>query len=680
MPYGGSGGGYSGGGVGMGTGSTPQKKKPQSWDDLGGLENEFKQDVLQGANNLPGAQGVRAGIKSVTDPWAGQSGYDPSQPMYDPTRADVDRGRVRQLGTQQSEYNEWLKNAAMGKGPSVAQAQLSQGRDAAIAAAASQAAAARGGNAALANRSAVDAGANLNMQAARDAAALRASEQMGYANQWGQGLQAQRAGDLTARGQTIDEQKAQLAAETAYQQNKAQIAAGNAERAQGIFGEVLGSTGGGVMKNLPVISDQSAKMDIDSPGEAKQGIELHNPGVPAIRTGGGMTPAPQPTAYSDQFAAIGKAYDEGQLGKTAQEQADEAETRRNQIQGIGQGMSNAKNDHGVGLITSILGMLSDEKAKTGIVDKARAAQSAAKAAMREHVSRGPVGLLTDYGRQATGDTAKRAAERVVGWLQPEKMQTGAVEGARYGTERASGSAAVKRMSPEEQRMAVLATRGPRGEPGSDDDVRTYARKVAEWRANQAAAKAAESDAWQEQRRYGEGERARLAMKDRLGVDSDKDTKRENVALRAALRAGTPASGELRGGTERLERDFAQLPDKEWQYRPEFADRANERMGLPPTARFGDVRKSSPMAQDFEKVPATAGVVAIDPETGMRKLDGGQLAATTAAATGAVARHALSLEERMRRLEGRGNPNPAQDSGAGVTPEEWEQVRRGLRGL
>lgn len=732
------------------------------------------------AKNVPVIGGVIGSGGSLQKRLAGQA---PSMetPQYDPTRPDVERNLGNQVREGQSEYNAWLKNAAMGNGPSVAQQQLSQGRDSAIGAAASQAAAARGGNAALAGRTATQSAANTTMQAARDSAALRAQEQMGYANQWGQGLQAQRAGDLTARGQSVDEQKAQLAAQTAYQQNEAQIASGNAERGQGIFGSVLGGGPGDVFGGFTGgfgggFSDEATKTNIDSPGEAKYGIQVHNPGQPAVRTGGGMDAAPQPRAYSDQFAGIGAAYDNGSLGKTAQEQADAAEARRSNIQGIGQGISNAKNDHGAGLIATIAGMagaLSDEQAKTGIVDKARAVSDTAKAAAREYVMRGPTGLIGSGGRAHNADVARRAAERVSDWLQPEKMRTGVAEGSRGDVDYASGAAYLAR-APQSRRVDIMnATRKPDGSVDMGRGQNEYAAKLAAWeqagrdadedrkrwhRAQQGLAKAdasearlaAERDAYRsamapnpdsgvqvqsdratkmdidspgeakrdiEVRSLGApdaGEDFNRGAGARMGEDQDKMI--EEALLRAGLarveqeatvdgglRAGktnvarfadaprdTGGAGGRHGlgafdrGTERLERDFAQLPDKEWQYKrdlggQDFAARANARMGLPPTARFGDARKSSPMAQDFERVPATRGVVAIDPETGLRKLDGGQLAATTAAATGAVARHALSLEERVRQLEGGGRPNPAQDSGAGVTDDEWEEVRRGLRG-
>lgn len=720
-------------------------------------------DPMKFAGQLPGIGGAIGSGGQLQKRLSGQA---PSMetPQYDPTRPDVERNLGNQVREGQSEYNAWLKNAAMGNGPSVAQQQLSQGRDSAIGAAASQAAAARGGNAALAGRTATQSAANTTMQAARDSAALRAQEQMGYANQWGQGLQAQRAGDLTARGQSVDEQKAQLAAQTAYQQNEAQIAAGNAERGQGLFGSVLGGGPGDVIGGITggggLFSDQATKMDIDSPGEAKYGIQVHNPGQPAVRTGGGMDAAPQPRAYSDQFAGIGAAYDNGSLGKTAQEQADAAEARRSNIQGIGQGISNAKNDHGAGLIATIAGMagaLSDEQAKTGIVDKARAVSDTAKAAAREYVMRGPAGLIGSGGRAHNADVARRAAERVSDWLQPEKMRTGVAEGSRGDVDYASGAAYLAR-APQSRRVDIMnATRKPDGSVDMGRGQNEYAAKLAAWeqagrdadedrkrwhRAELGRAKAdsAEQRLAFERNGYREamtpeaidspGEAKRdievhsLGSPDagedfnrgagaRMGEDQDKLI--EEALLRAGLarveqeatvdgglragktnvarfadaprdtvRAGRYAMGAYDRGTERLERDFAQLPDKEWQYKrdlggQDFAARANARMGLPPTARFGDARKSSPMAQDFERVPATRGVVAIDPETGLRKLDGGQLAATTAAATGAVARHALSLEERVRQLEGGGRPNPARDSGAGVTDDEWEEVRRGLRG-
>lgn len=613
--------------------------------------------------------------------WAGQAPYAQEAPKYDPARADVERNLANQVREGQGEYNQWLKNAAMGQGPSVAQQQLSQGRDQAIAAAASQAAAARGGNAALANRTATQAGANMHMQAARDAAALRAQEQMGYANQWGQGLQAQRSGDLMARGQTIDEGKADIQAQTNYQQMAAQAAGANAERGQGIFGDVLGN-----------ISDPSAKV-------------FQNPGQPAVTTGGAMTPAPQPAKYSDQFAGIAKAQDDGTFGKSAEQQARDAEESRQKALDTMGKMGNTESDHGAGLIASVIGMMSDPSAKT-FVDRARGVSDMAKSAAGEYVRRGTVG--------PPAELARRAAEKAAAWLSTPnaRMRSGGAEASRYGVERAKGSADLESMSSSDRARITAATRGPEGQPGSADDNREYARKAAQWMAD---AKAADED----RRRYGaaqnrirESEDARsgiegglMAYRDamvapgrptvsdtgaKMFTDSDPKAKvpslggtgsgdefnqaansrmgvdQEKAMEEALLRAGldrvereATVDGGLRAGktnvarfadVEPIEREMAQIPERRWQYKEGFAQQTNQKMGLPHDDEFGYQQKTSATTKDYEAIPATRGAVLHDPKTGLGKLDGGQLASTAATGVGAVARHAMNLEARTSALE------------------------------
>lgn len=71
-----------------------------------------------------------------------------------------------------------LEEAVAGRGPSIAQMQFEKNRDEAMAANNALAASAQGGNRALAARSAMYANAQLGQQSARDAAILRAQEQI----------------------------------------------------------------------------------------------------------------------------------------------------------------------------------------------------------------------------------------------------------------------------------------------------------------------------------------------------------------------------------------------------------------------------------------------------------------------------------------------------------------------
>lgn len=111
--------------------------------------------------------------------------------------------KVRLNRTEQGkELDAAMQERAMGRGgPSVAEQQLKSGMESAQAASASQAASARGGNLALAQREAQRSQAAMTSQAARDATILRSQEQMDAQNaqianlnaQQGLGVQAQTA-------------------------------------------------------------------------------------------------------------------------------------------------------------------------------------------------------------------------------------------------------------------------------------------------------------------------------------------------------------------------------------------------------------------------------------------------------------------------------------------------------
>lgn len=90
----------------------------------------------------------------------------------------------------QGQYGALLRAQMAGKGPSLARGQLRQGTEAAVRAGTAAAASARGANVALAGRSAAQQAGRTTMQAARDAAQLRAAEQLAAQQQYGGLLQA----------------------------------------------------------------------------------------------------------------------------------------------------------------------------------------------------------------------------------------------------------------------------------------------------------------------------------------------------------------------------------------------------------------------------------------------------------------------------------------------------------
>jgi hypothetical protein len=92
-----------------------------------------------------------------------------------------------------------------------------------------------------------------------------------------------------------------------------------------------------------------------------------------------------------------------------------------------------------------------------------------------------------------------------------------------------------------------------------------------------------------------------------------------------------------------------IPGYSWQYDPQHAAQANQKAGLPPTAAFGQATKVGPMAQDLQRLPATAGAVSPGPD-GTLQVDGGQVAMTGLSLAGELARTTAELEERIKGLE------------------------------
>ena len=264
-------------------------------------------------------------LKTAGEGFLGKNQADISRPKYDKSFAKEDQTRQLESRAMQGEYGGMLREQMAGKGPSVAHSQLMAGRDAAIRAGMSTAASARGANAALAGRTAGQQAGQLGMQAAQQAAALRAQEQQAAMMQFGQLAQQQRLQDLMARGMSIDEAKAQLAADTAFMQTKANVGEGEASRGQIGYGALLAAAGG-------LLSDPAMKSNITpvgGPGQQDAYMNPYGAGVspPDAWTSRGVLPALQPARQTlihqpgrDQTAAMS-----GQQNVWDQMKADRAQ-------------------------------------------------------------------------------------------------------------------------------------------------------------------------------------------------------------------------------------------------------------------------------------------------------------------------------------------------------------------
>lgn len=204
------------------------------------------------------------------------------------TQADEDRRLALEARGQQQGFNAYLQNVMAGNGPTVAQTQFDKNRQQVQNQIASQAASARGGNVALAARSAANAGANASQTAAMDASMLRAKEQQEAAGMYGSNLSNMRSQDANMQQLSQDRQKALIDAKTRQEGMNADIQSKNAENAsKGIGG--LASMAAGVL----AMSDIRAKEDIEplsyEEEEAKRKKdERFKAGLSMFQSGAGM--------------------------------------------------------------------------------------------------------------------------------------------------------------------------------------------------------------------------------------------------------------------------------------------------------------------------------------------------------------------------------------------------------
>lgn len=143
-------------------------------------------------------------------------------------QTNADRGLAMGSRGMTSDAAEMYRQAALGQGPSAAQAQLRAGIDANMAAAMAQGASARGtgvqrGAAQLAS---IGAASGANQQAAAQAAMLRAQEQQAGMAGFAQAAQAQRIADLQQMGMSAQQAQYQAQLEDAQRARNDQMQMG----------------------------------------------------------------------------------------------------------------------------------------------------------------------------------------------------------------------------------------------------------------------------------------------------------------------------------------------------------------------------------------------------------------------------------------------------------------------
>lgn len=189
----------------------------------------------------------------------GQSGFQATTPTLDQTQmnqylaqSDATRGQQQYLAGK-------LQSQIEGQGPTVAGIQAQQGVAQAMRNAGTMAASARGTSRGLAQRSAMYAGAEASQQANRDAALLRAQEQLAATSQYGQASASQRAGDIQSAQLGMQAAQSNQEANLAAQRIQADIENENATRSQKGTGAIMSSIGG-FIKGAG--SDEKMKTDV----------------------------------------------------------------------------------------------------------------------------------------------------------------------------------------------------------------------------------------------------------------------------------------------------------------------------------------------------------------------------------------------------------------------------------
>jgi hypothetical protein len=237
------------------------------------------------------AKSVGGAFGDAWDAFSGQTDYRPGLGQVNTGR--IDQSRANSMGLQNQ-----LALAAQGQGPSAAQAQLQAGTQAGLRQQLAMAASARGGAAqqAAARRQGMANAAMQTGQASNEAAALRAREQ-----QAAQGLLSNLS--LGQQQADLGIEQANLNALTSNQQQRMQIAQGNAAGKQSFLKDVAS----GVGAVTTFFSDVRGKESIQPMTGYEQAGQLAvRQALPPVGVAVNQaTPAPQPQQSPPPSAAGG---------------------------------------------------------------------------------------------------------------------------------------------------------------------------------------------------------------------------------------------------------------------------------------------------------------------------------------------------------------------------------------
>lgn len=277
-----------------------------SWGGMGAR-------MLTGATPTSGdiARPFKAAWSGLKATIGGQNSFDPKEPQLDQTRADADMRNGLRARSNQSYLLGQLQNQIQGQGPTVAGQQAQQGIAQALANAGTMAANARGTSRGLAQRSALYSGLQAQQQANRDAALMRAQEQLSAQQQFGAVADAQRSGDMQARQLSLNAAKANQDAAMQAMGYKTSISEGNATRAQKGTGAILSSVGG-MVKGL--FSDIRAKDGIEASPLASPKADPSF--AQALRDSLNVSPSQEQTAAKNPMT-IGDGLDAGEAAREA---------------------------------------------------------------------------------------------------------------------------------------------------------------------------------------------------------------------------------------------------------------------------------------------------------------------------------------------------------------------------
>jgi len=138
------------------------------------------------ARMLGGSPPSTGDLESIWSGVIGRAEYDPSGYKLNQEQANTERDMALQARGGQDLLGNQLQRQIQGQGPTVAAQQAKYGIAEAMRNASTQAANARGVNRGMALRESMYAGQNAQEAANRDAAMMRASEQLGAMGQYGQ--------------------------------------------------------------------------------------------------------------------------------------------------------------------------------------------------------------------------------------------------------------------------------------------------------------------------------------------------------------------------------------------------------------------------------------------------------------------------------------------------------------